>query len=74
MKFNRNEMKEYMMFTIPSYTLLHNKDKHIKLILEADLFNNHLNFSICDENEEFFYDTVFNISEAIDLFYDKIEE
>jgi hypothetical protein len=69
----RNEAKNFMVFNKPTYTLMNNKNTGIKLIAEMDLFNNHIEFLICDEAEEIFYNSSFGICEAVDLFFDEVD-
>jgi hypothetical protein len=74
MEYVRNEMKQYLIFAKPTHTLLYNEEVGIKLIAEMDLFNNHIEFQICDKEEKIFYNFSFNITKAVDMFCDTIEK
>jgi hypothetical protein len=72
--WTRNDFKTYLLFAKPTHVLLNNVDTGIKLVAEMDLFNNHIKYQIYDLVEEIIYDSSFEITEAVDLFFNKVEE
>jgi hypothetical protein len=70
----RNEIKQKIEISKPTYTLISDKKTGVKLVAEMDLINNNIEFQICNETEEFYYNFSFNIDEAIDMFYNKVDE
>lgn len=71
-KLTLKELKDKIIFWQPEHILC--QDKNYMLIAQMDLFNNHIEFYTYDLNNHYEEGHSFNVSEAVEYFYNKINQ